>query len=145
MELSLSLSLSSWSGLAAADSLRLGGSLRSLKEGNESTMLLMPAWDPGDNAGVKVVTVSPNNSKYNLPSIQGIYLLFDVQKGLVRAIVDAKALTNKRTAAASSVAACARNCINLLRTWIVKEPFDCAFSLQTSYPRRFPVSIMLAR
>ncbi|MEQ9413107.1 MAG: ornithine cyclodeaminase, partial [Cyclobacteriaceae bacterium] len=35
------------------------------KEGVESTLLLMPAWDDGENLGVKVVNVSPNNSKYN--------------------------------------------------------------------------------
>ena len=73
-------------------------------EGVESTMLLMPAWDPGNNAGVKIVTVSPNNSKYKLPSIQGIYLYVDAQKGIIKAIFDAKALTNKRTAAASALA-----------------------------------------
>ena len=75
-----------------------------LDEGVESSMLLMPAWDPGNNAGVKVVTVSPNNKNYNLPSIQGIYLFFDATKGSVRAIFDAKALTNNRTAAASALA-----------------------------------------
>lgn len=74
------------------------------KEGVESTLLLMPAWDDGENLGVKVVNVSPNNSKYNLPTIQGIYLLFDLQKGTLKAILDAKVLTNKRTAAASALA-----------------------------------------
>jgi len=74
------------------------------KEGVESTLLLMPAWDDGENLGVKVVNVSPNNSKYNLPTIQGNYLLFDLQKGTPKAILDAKSLTNKRTAAASALA-----------------------------------------
>lgn len=73
------------------------------KEGVDSTMLLMPAWDPGNNAGVKVVTVSPHNTNYNLPSIQGLYIFFDAANGMVRAIIDAKALTNKRTAAASAL------------------------------------------
>lgn len=74
------------------------------KEGVESTLLLMPAWDDGENLGVKVVNVSPNNSKYNLPTIQGSYLLFDQHKGTPKAIFDAKMLTNKRTAAASALA-----------------------------------------
>jgi len=73
-------------------------------ENQESTMLLMPAWNPDTNAGVKIVTVSPNNSKYNLPTIQGVYLYLDARKGTVRALLDAKALTNKRTAAASALA-----------------------------------------
>jgi ornithine cyclodeaminase len=74
------------------------------KEGIESTLLLMPAWDDGENLGVKVVNVSPNNSQYNLPTIQGNYLLYDQQKGSLKAIFDAKMLTNKRTAAASALA-----------------------------------------
>jgi ornithine cyclodeaminase len=64
----------------------------------------MPAWDDGENLGVKVVNVSPNNSKYNLPTIQGSYLLFDLRTGTPKAIFDAKMLTNKRTAAASALA-----------------------------------------
>lgn len=74
------------------------------KEGVESTLLLMPAWDDGDNLGVKVVNVSPNNNQHSLPTIQGNYLLYDQQKGTPKAIFDAKMLTNKRTAAASALA-----------------------------------------
>ena len=74
------------------------------KEGVESTLLLMPAWDNGENLGVKVVNVSPNNSRHGLPTIQGNYLLFDQQTGTPKAIFDAKSLTNKRTAAASALA-----------------------------------------
>ena len=33
------------------------------KERVDSTLLLMPAWNPGNEMGVKIVTVSPNNSK----------------------------------------------------------------------------------
>jgi len=75
------------------------------KEGVDSTLLLMPAWNPSKEAGVKIVTVSPNNSKYNLPSIQGTYIYLDAHKGLVKAILAAKALTAKRTAATSALAA----------------------------------------
>lgn len=73
-------------------------------EGIDSTMLLMPAWNPSQEAGVKVVTVSPNNSKHELPSIEGLYLYFEAQKGRLQAILDAKSLTTKRTAAASALA-----------------------------------------
>ncbi|MDN5200091.1 ornithine cyclodeaminase family protein [Fulvivirgaceae bacterium BMA10] len=73
-------------------------------EGNESTLLLMPAWEEGKDLGVKIVTVSPNNGKYNLPSIQGIYLLLDAHKGIPIALLEAKTLTTKRTAAASALA-----------------------------------------
>ena len=74
------------------------------QEDNDSTLLLMPAWNPGKNAGVKIVTVSPSNGKYNLPSIQGTYIYLDAHNGAVKAILAAKELTAKRTAAASAVA-----------------------------------------
>jgi len=75
------------------------------KEDIDSTLLLMPAWNPSKEAGVKIVTVSPNNGKYNLPSIQGTYIYLDAHKGMVKAILGAKALTVKRTAATSALAA----------------------------------------
>lgn len=75
------------------------------KEGVDSTLLLMPAWNPSHEAGVKIVTVSPNNGKYDLPSIQGTYIYLDAHKGTVKAILAAKALTAKRTAATSALAA----------------------------------------
>ena len=74
------------------------------KEGIDSTLLLMPAWNPSESLGVKVVTVSPNNAKYDMPSIQGIYLLFNAQNGSLEALLDGKALTAKRTAASSALA-----------------------------------------
>jgi ornithine cyclodeaminase len=74
------------------------------KEGIDSTLLIMPAWNPSKEAGVKIVTVSPNNGAYNLPSIQGTYIYLDAHKGTVKAILAAKALTAKRTAATSALA-----------------------------------------
>lgn len=70
----------------------------------ETTLLLMPAWHPGSNAGVKMVTISPGNSNYGLPAVQGSYLLMDAVTGKIRAIVEAKCLTTKRTAATSALA-----------------------------------------
>ncbi|WP_295986227.1 ornithine cyclodeaminase family protein [uncultured Algibacter sp.] len=71
----------------------------------DSTLLLMPAWNPSKDAGVKIVTVSPKNGQFNLPSIQGTYIYFDAIKGTIKAILEAKSLTVKRTAAASALAA----------------------------------------
>lgn len=70
----------------------------------DSTLLLMPSWEAGKNLGVKVVTVSPDNGMHNLPSIQGIYLLFDAVKGNIKALIEGKTMTVKRTAAASALA-----------------------------------------
>ncbi len=74
-------------------------------EKEDSTLLIMPAWNPGKDLGVKLVTVSPENGKHNLPSIQGTYIYFDAQKGIPKAILEAKTLTAKRTAATSALAA----------------------------------------
>jgi len=70
----------------------------------DSTLLLMPAWNPSKNAGVKIVTVSPENGQFDLPSIQGTYIYFDAIKGSIKAILEAKILTVKRTAATSALA-----------------------------------------
>ncbi|MBA6154773.1 ornithine cyclodeaminase family protein [Gelidibacter maritimus] len=72
--------------------------------GMESTLLLMPAWNPGKQAGVKIATVSPANGKFDLPAIQAIYIYLDALKGSIKAIIEAKSLTVKRTAAASALA-----------------------------------------
>lgn len=74
------------------------------KEGIDSTLLLMPAWDDGQFVGLKVVTISPNNRAYQLPSIQGSYTLFDLPTGRPLLEMDAKVLTNLRTAATSALA-----------------------------------------
>jgi len=74
------------------------------KVGEDSTLLLMPAWNPNHEAGVKIVTVSPENGQFELPSIQGIYILMDTIKGGVKGLLEAKSLTVKRTAAASALA-----------------------------------------
>lgn len=72
--------------------------------GADSTLLLMPAWNPGKEAGVKIVTISPENGQFGMPSIQGTYILIDPIKGGIKAILEAKSLTVKRTAAASALA-----------------------------------------
>jgi len=74
------------------------------EESKDSTLLLMPAFQAGKDLGVKIVTVSPNNGKYDLPSIQGTYIYLDGHKGNIKAILDAKLLTGKRTAATSALA-----------------------------------------
>lgn len=69
-----------------------------------STLLLMPAWHPNKSAGIKVVTISPENSQFELPSVQGTYIYIDAKTGVLKAVLDAKELTAKRTAATSALA-----------------------------------------
>lgn len=83
---------------------RLHYDFKNPQEGIDSTLLLMPAWQEGVSVGTKILTVSPNNAKYELPAINGIYILFDGHKGELQAIIDGKPLTSKRTAAASALA-----------------------------------------
>ena len=71
----------------------------------DQTLLLMPAWEAGKSVGIKIVTITPGNGGRNLPAVQGLYLLLDGVTGEPRALIDGKALTVRRTAAASALAA----------------------------------------
>jgi ornithine cyclodeaminase len=69
-----------------------------------TTFLLMPSWN-SQWTGLKTVTVKPDNSALNLPSIQGTYILIDNATGAAVAVMDAGEITRRRTAAASALAA----------------------------------------
>lgn len=72
-------------------------------------LLVMPATGP-HGAGVKLVTVTPDNAPRDLPLVHGLYVLFDAATGALRALVDGAALTGLRTAAVSGLVTrhCAR-------------------------------------
>lgn len=72
---------------------------------NDATLLLMPAWQVNQSIGVKIVTVFPDNGAQDLPAVQGVYLLMDGKTGVPQALLDGSALTKRRTAAASALAA----------------------------------------
>lgn len=71
------------------------------------TLLLMPAWNAGQAGaiGVKLVTVLPNNRARGFSTVNALYVLFDRESGEPRAVIDGEALTLRRTAAASLLAA----------------------------------------
>jgi len=71
----------------------------------QGTLLIMPAWQPGRSLGIKIVTVFPDNTRRLLPSVHGTYLLLDAATGMPAALLDGTALTLRRTAAASALAA----------------------------------------
>ncbi len=73
--------------------------------GSDGTLLLMPAWQRDRYIGVKVATVFPDNPGMNLPSVQANVLLNDGRTGQPLALVAGQPLTNRRTAAASALAA----------------------------------------
>ncbi len=66
-------------------------------------LLTMPAWNR-DAIGVKLVTVFPENPARGLAAVSACYVLFDAGNGTVRATLDGKELTLRRTAAASALA-----------------------------------------
>lgn len=68
------------------------------------TLLLMPAWD--DRAiGIKLVTVIPTAVHHGGHTVDATYLLLDRATGAPQALLDGEALTVRRTAATSVLAA----------------------------------------
>jgi ornithine cyclodeaminase/alanine dehydrogenase-like protein (mu-crystallin family) len=65
-------------------------------------ILVMPS---GGNrtAGVKLVTVAPGNPAKGLPRIHGVYVVFDAETLVPRAVLDGAALTALRTPAVSAL------------------------------------------
>jgi len=80
--------------------------------------LLMPSEIP-TAAGVKVVTVAPDNPAHGLPRIQAAYLLFDQNSLALRAILDGTALTTLRTPAVSVAAVLGRLPDRALRVAVI--------------------------
>jgi ornithine cyclodeaminase/alanine dehydrogenase-like protein (mu-crystallin family) len=69
-----------------------------------AVMAVMPSYVGGLEAvGVKVIAEFPANFGTEFDSHQGVVLFFDTQRGLLRAMVDATAVTAIRTAAVSGL------------------------------------------
>jgi alanine dehydrogenase len=71
---------------------------------DDDSLLLMPAWS-ARALGVKLVTVMPGNRAVSRATVNAIYVLFDRSSGVARAVIDGEALTLRRTAAMSLLAA----------------------------------------
>lgn len=74
-------------------------------DGQDSTVLLMPAWSDDGFVSVKTVIVAPENAAKGLPAVQATVQLFDRDTGVPLALIDGPELTARRTAAASALAA----------------------------------------
>lgn len=74
------------------------------------TSLIMPAWT-ARHYGIKTVNVAPGNAARGLPGLYAAYLLFDAVTGEPLALMDGSAITARRTAAASALAA----------SWLARE------------------------
>jgi ornithine cyclodeaminase len=75
-----------------------------VSDAGKATILLMPAWQPGRTLGVKIVNVFPQNLDRGMPSVFGIYVLFDGGSGQPVAVLEGSELTARRTAATSALA-----------------------------------------
>jgi ornithine cyclodeaminase len=78
--------------------------------GGDDTLLLMPAWRDACDAdtgalGVKLVTVMPGAARRGASTVAALYVLLDRATGKPRAVIDGEALTLRRTAATSALAA----------------------------------------
>jgi len=66
-------------------------------------MVLMPSYSPGAGYGLKAICVTPGNPAVGKDAHQGGVLLFDVSTGEPRALVNASAVTEIRTAATARI------------------------------------------
>lgn len=73
--------------------------------GGENNFNVLPAWQRDQAIGVKMVSVFPENQERfpHLPSVQGVYVLFDGANGEPLAVIDGTALTLRKTAADSGL------------------------------------------
>jgi ornithine cyclodeaminase len=76
-----------------------------LPGGEIASLLIMPAWEGGKAIGVKVVTFFPGNAAKGKATINAGMLMFDGADGHFTAALDGDAITARRTAAASALAA----------------------------------------
>jgi ornithine cyclodeaminase/alanine dehydrogenase-like protein (mu-crystallin family) len=74
-------------------------------DGTRLTSLIMPAWLEGRCYGVKTVNIAPGNAARGLPGLHASYCLYDATTGEPLAMMDGNEITQRRTAAASALAA----------------------------------------
>lgn len=70
----------------------------------DAALVMMPAWQTDGVAGVKLASIVPGNAQRGTPPVQSIYVLFDATTGRPTKIMDGRAITLNRTAAASALA-----------------------------------------
>ena len=73
--------------------------------GASFTSLIMPAWIPGRYYGIKTINIAPGNAARGLPGLHASYMLHDGSTGAPLAAIDGDAITHRRTAGASALAA----------------------------------------
>ena len=79
--------------------------------GTAFTSLVMRAWSPGRYYGINPINSAPATAARGLPGLHASYMLYDGTTGAPLALIDGDALTQRRTAAASALAA----------SWLARE------------------------
>lgn len=81
--------------------------LRPKGEGQDGALLNRAAWIAGTGIGLKTVSVFKDNPARTppLPTVQGVFVLFDAEHGQVRAVIDGAAITRWKTVGDSALAA----------------------------------------
>ena len=74
-----------------------------LRMGQAGFILGMPAWQPGSDAAIKLVSVFHENHRLGLPSHQALICLFDGQTGTPVCIMNGASITAARTAGAAAL------------------------------------------
>ncbi len=72
---------------------------------NAGLLIAMPAWQPGSNITVKLVSVFHGNIQLGIPGHQALICLFDPQTGTTLSIMDGTYITAMRTAGAAALSA----------------------------------------
>ncbi len=72
--------------------------------GDNSAVLIMPAWKAHENMGVKLVSIWPGNSAKGKSAVSAVYVLISCEDGNPIAVLDGTELTLRRTAAAAALA-----------------------------------------
>jgi ornithine cyclodeaminase/alanine dehydrogenase-like protein (mu-crystallin family) len=73
-------------------------------DGPPDIFINLPAWQPGEGIGVKLVTSFPGNKQERgIPTVNAIYVWIDGRTGVARAVMDGEALIFRKTAADSGL------------------------------------------
>ena len=73
--------------------------------GDDSAVLIMPAWKPHRIMGTKIVSIWPDNHLRGQSAVSAIYVVTSCKDGTPLAVIDGTELTLRRTAAAAALAA----------------------------------------
>jgi ornithine cyclodeaminase len=110
------------------------------KDAAEGSLLLMPAWQAHRFTGVKIVHVNPSNTRSaGLQAVHSVYLLSDGETGQPLCLLDGGMLTDRRTAAASVLAAGYLARPDSRRLLLLGSG-KVAHAMAEAYAARFPLS-----